>query len=161
MEQKDNAFEKIVSSTIKLFDILKNMGVRDRTGAWLNFLHSNQKMNEKQRRARSLINQITTLIIEQNEQISSGLVISRIVYGLIAKAIWFPGDYPDFGISARQEIHILIEYKASRSIYIPLAYLMTQNLPIKFGIITICNVTDIDRESEWWKNRIKRASGTI
>lgn len=130
------------------------MGVRDHTGQWLQFVHWNQKMDEKQKWARSLMDQIIPLIIEQNEQVSSRLIISRIVYDLIAKAIWFPKDYPDFALSAKQEINSLIDYKASRSISTPLSYLITKNSLIKFGFITICNIMDTDRENEWWKKII-------
>jgi hypothetical protein len=60
-------------------------------------------------------------------------------------------------MSARQEIRALFDYKAERTVDIPLVYLVVENEPVKFGLISIFNITEEDRENKWWKNII--ASG--
>jgi hypothetical protein len=143
-------FEKVVLSTVALHNILKNMGIRDHTGAWLDFLHLDIAMNVEQKKARKLMEDIITAIIEQNDQISSGLVYQRI-RGVISNAIWFPLDYPDFPSSASEEIKILFEYKAYRVVRIPLTYLKVSDEPVKFGVVTIHNMSDENKNDSWWK----------
>jgi len=150
-KQKKKDFEEVVTATVSLFAILKSMNIHDHTGEWLQFLHWDLKMDEKQKQARLLMDKIIQQIQKHNGQISARLIYSRVVYELLAKAIWFPGDYPDFSESARQEIKILFEYAATRNIDIPLAYLIVQNQSKKFGLITIYNMTNEDYETEWWK----------
>jgi hypothetical protein len=154
MAYQSRAFEGVVSDTVKLFKILKNMGVHDHNGEWLQFLHWDLKMNNNQKQARILMDKIARKICEENNQISSQLIHDRVIYNLIQKAIYFPSDYPDFPMSARQEIKNLFDYKAIRIIDIPLVYLVVENKPVKFGLISIFNITVEDQENHWWNNII-------
>jgi len=151
IDYRHKAFEKAVSLTLELYQILKSIEVRDHTGAWLQFLHWNQIMNKEQAQARLLMDNIVRIINKQNNQISSRLIYDRIIYDLIQKAIWFTEDYPDFPSSVREELTKLFEYNAVRTIDIPLKYLVTEKLPVKFGTITIYKITEKDRGEGWWK----------
>ncbi len=160
MERKDNnPFEKTVAYIVQMHQILKDMNIQDHTGAWLQFLHFNQKMDNQQKLARSLMDKITATILKQNNLISNGLIHSRVIYDLLAKAIWFPNDYQDFPSAAKLEVKKLIEYNSSRPINIPLVYLKTKNSSAKFGLIEICNIDEDDLKDEWWK-KITNSGGT-
>ena len=148
--ESDKIFEKVVSRTVDLYKILKAMGIRDHTGQWLNFLHSDITMTEEQKKPRQLMDNIIKFTVKQNDQVSPGLVYVRISE-LIAKAIWFTQDYPDFPSSARDEIKILFEYEAQRFVDIPLTYLIADDKPVKFGVVTIHNITPEDQNGMWWE----------
>lgn len=154
----DKSFESVVSFTIELYDLLKKMGIRDHTGQWLNFLHWKSNMSEEQAQARSLMDSIVKITCEQNNQISARLIYEKILYGLIQKAIWYTKEYPDFPASVRDEIKILFDYRAQRTVDIPLVYIISDGQTKKFGLMTIVNMTKDDWQQQWGDN-IRRSGG--
>lgn len=152
--QSNKALEKTVSSILKLLEILREMDVHDHTGHWLQFLHSNHIVDKRQVRARRLMDRIVQYISEQNGQVSSRLVYDRLLYGLLQEAIWFTQEYSDFLSSAKEEIEILFEYDAHRTIDIPIVYLAVEHQPVKFGAVTFHKITEKDQSNRWWEKVI-------
>ncbi|MBI2757612.1 MAG: hypothetical protein HYX49_02945 [Chloroflexi bacterium] len=128
------------------------MKIRDHTGEWLQFLYLDLAMNKEQKRARELIDKVVQIIVKQNDQVSPRIIYSRVISDLLQSAIFYPKDYPDFSSAAKEEMQILFEYKASRPVDVPLVYLVVEDLPVNFGLVTIYNVTEEDRNQKWWKN---------
>lgn len=159
VSHREKTLNDAVSSTAKLYEILKNMGVDDSTGEWLQFLHWNRAIKKEQKQARSLMDKIVQILVQENNQISSKLIYDRVLYGLIQKAIWFEEEYPDFPASVREELNLLLEYKEQWVIGFPLKYLDVESKLLKFGLITISNLSENEWEQELRK-KIKGAGGS-
>ncbi len=151
-------FEKAVNYSIELYEILKKMGVRDHSGEWLRFLHEKSTMDDEQERARALMDKIVHVIINQNHQVSQRIICDRVIYNLLQLAIWYPKEYLDFPVAARNEMLILFDYYALRTVDVPLVYLVAENPPVKFGLVMINNVTKEDRDDKWW-NKVLAIGG--
>ena len=149
----------LVAQATELLEILRGMGIRDHTGQWLQFLHWGQTTGSQQRRARHLMDCIVETLRARNGQISARLIHSRVVYDLLQNAVWYPNDFQEFPRQAQREFGALLDYSALRNVDVPLAYLTAGKESATFGLMAVCDLTDEDRRSEWWK-RVIGCGGT-
>jgi hypothetical protein len=98
------------------------------------------------------MNNVVATIKRENIQVSESLIVSKLIYGTLGYALWYPKDVDDIQRFIRQSIKEILEYKASREIDVPVIYLDSGEKPFEFGLVTFYRLTDKDKQDQWWES---------
>jgi hypothetical protein len=111
---------------------------------------------------RAIVAEIVTTLRQANSpMLSDQTILNRIIYRVVAPALW--GELPDDAVEARaqEEIEKLLKFEAYRDVDVPILNLKVGEEPIEFGSVTFFQVTAADRDDSWWDHLPARAEKRV
>jgi hypothetical protein len=101
-----------------------------------------------------LVGKIYSALTSCNNQISTRLIVTFLFSELIGRIVWnYYSPIPDDELArvADEKVKALLDYSSARDIDIPIACLLIEGNPIKFGKATFYPIEEEDRKGEWWE----------